>query len=96
MRTLIQLTSSAQRRLIPILAFAWSLTTTQIFAQTTTADTGEDKKSYFLAYGLVLFLIALGVAGGARSGHRAEKPKMVEKELEYRLEKMSGRSQDKK
>jgi hypothetical protein len=41
---------------------------------------------------LVLFLVALGVAIVARSGRRAEKPKMIEKELEYRLEKMSGKS----
>ena len=94
MRRLNQWNTSILRRTISMLSFAWWLEATQIFAQVTAADSGKEEKSYFLAYALVLFLIALGVAIVARSGRRAEKPKMIEKELEYRLEKMSGRSQD--
>ena len=67
---------------------------TQILAQARTETGTTSEKSYFLAYLLVLFLIAFGVAIVARSGRRAEKPKMIEKELEYRLEKMSGKSGD--
>ena len=77
-----------------IFSVAYSLETTQIFAQAKTTDVSENEKSYFLAYLVVLFLIALGVVIVARSGRRAEKPKMVEKDLEYRLEKMSGRTKD--
>ena len=93
-RRLIQWKISILKRTISIFSCAWLLEATQIFAQATAADSGKEEKSYFLAYVLVLFLIALGVAIVARSGQRAEKPKMIEKELEYRLEKMSGRSQD--
>ena len=77
-----------------IFSVAYSFETTQIFAQAKTTDVSENEKSYFLAYLVVLFLIALGVVIVARSGRRAEKPKMVEKDLEYRLEKMSGRTKD--
>ena len=77
-----------------IFSVAYSFETTQIFAQAKTTDIYENEKSYFLAYLVVLFLIALGVVIVARSGRRAEKPKMVEKDLEYRLEKMSGRKKD--
>ena len=77
-----------------IFSVAYSFETTQIFAQAKTTDVSENEKSYFLAYLVVLFLIALGVVIVARSGRRAEKPKMVEKDLEYRLEKMSGRKKD--
>ena len=77
-----------------IFALAYSFETTQIFAQAKTTEVVENEKSYFLAYLVVLFLIALGVVIVARSGRRAEKPKMIEKDLEYRLEKMSGRSRD--
>ena len=77
-----------------IFSVAYSFETTQIFAQAKTTDVSENEKSYFLAYLVVLFLIALGVVIVARSGRRAEKPKMIEKDLEYRLEKMSGRTKD--
>ena len=84
----------ARTKASAIFALAYSFETTQIFAQAKTTDVAENGKSYFLAYLVVLFLIALGVVIVARSGRRAEKPKMIEKDLEYRLEKMSGRSRD--
>ena len=84
----------AFRKVSVIFSVAYSFETTQIFAQAKTTDASENEKSYFLAYLVVLFLIALGVVIVARSGRRAEKPKMVEKDLEYRLEKMSGRTKD--
>ncbi len=89
-----KLSKKACRKATVIFSIAYSFQTTQVFAQAKTTDVSENEKSYFLAYLLVLFLIALGVVIVARSGRRAEKPKMVEKDLEYRLEKMSGRTRD--
>lgn len=89
-----KLSKRAFRKATVIFSIAYSFQTTQLFAQAKTTDVSENEKSYFLAYLLVLFLIALGVVIVARSGRRAEKPKMVEKDLEYRLEKMSGRTRD--
>ena len=89
-----KLRKRAFRESTVIFSIAYSFQTTQLFAQAKTTDVSENEKSYFLAYLVVLFLIALGVVIVARSGRRAEKPKMVEKDLEYRLEKMSGRTRD--
>ncbi len=80
---------------VVILSANWWLEATRIYAQAKEVEASENQKSYFLAYAFVLFLMALGVAVIARSGRRAEKPKMIEKELEYRIEKMSGRSEEK-
>ena len=84
----------ATRSIVLALSAKWWFEATLIYAQATATAEAENEKSYFLAYALVLFLVALGVAIVARSGRRAEKPKMIEKELEYRLEKMSGKSGD--
>ena len=89
-----KLSKKASRKATVIFSIAYSFQTTQLFAQAKTTDVSENEKSYFLAYLVVLFLIALGVVIVARSGRRSEKPKMVEKDLEYRLEKMSGRTRD--
>ena len=84
----------ATRLFVLALSAKWWFEATRIYAQATATPETENEKSYFLAYALVLFIVALGVAIVARSGQRAEKPKMIEKELEYRLEKMSGKSGD--
>lgn len=82
------------RSMVGMLSVNWWSEATFIYAQTDKTDVTKDEKGYFLAYVVVLFIIALGVAIVARSGRRAEKPKMIEKELEYRLEKLSGKSSD--
>ena len=82
------------RSVIGMLSVKWWSEATLIYAQTEQTDVTNNEKSYFLAYVFVLFIIVLGVAIVARSGRRAEKPKMIEKELEYRLEKLSGKSSD--
>ena len=79
---------------IGTLSVKWWSEATLIYAQTDQTDVTNNEKSYFLAYVFVLFIIVLGVAIVARSGRRAEKPKMIEKELEYRLEKLSSKSSD--
>jgi len=50
--------------------------------------------SHFFGYLLTFLMIALGVAAVCRSGHRAEKPKMVKKQLEHKLEQMAGAPKD--
>ena len=82
------------RSVIGMLAVNWWSEATRIYAQTDKTDVTNNEKSYFLAYVFVLFISALGVAIVARSGRRAEKQKMIEKELEYRLENLSGKSSD--
>ena len=50
--------------------------------------------SHFFGYLLTFLMIALGVASVCRSGHRAEKPKMIKKQLEHKLEQMAGAPKD--
>ena len=83
---------------IRLLSINWLTQAALAYAQTessaasSTAETSQ--KGYVLAYIFVVFVVALGVAVVARSGNRADKPKMVEKDLEHRLKQMSGRSDD--
>ena len=63
-----------------------------VFAQNGASPEESSKQGYVLAYIVVFFVFAFAIGAVVRSGNRADRPKMVEKDLEYRLEKMSGRS----
>ena len=65
-----------------------------VFAENSAASEESSEQSYVLAYIVVLFVFAFAIGAVVRSGNRADRPKMVEKDLEYRLEKMSGRYKD--
>lgn len=84
------------RWVIGVVSIGWLSQPVALYALAQADDSAgaTDEKSYVLTYIIVLFIIAIGVAVVARSGRRADKPKMIEKDLEYRLKKMSGRSND--
>ena len=63
-----------------------------VFSQNGASPEESSKQGYVLAYIVVFFVFAFAIGAVVRSGNRADRPKMVEKDLEYRLEKMSGRS----
>ena len=65
-----------------------------VFAENSAASEESSEQSYVLPYIVVLFVFAFAIGAVVRSGNRADRPKMVEKDLEYRLEKMSGRPKD--
>ena len=77
-------------------ATGWFSEAVLLYAQVQAEDNtaAANQKSYFFAYAFVVFVIALGLAIVARSGNRAEKQKMIEQDLAYRLNKMSGKSSD--
>ena len=56
----------------------------------TSADNYE--KNYVFGYILTIMMLALGLAAACRPGRRADKPKMVEKELEHKLKQMSAKA----
>ena len=56
------------------------------------ADGEGADKSYLTAYALVVLVILFGLASTCRPGGRADKPKMVQQELEEKLKKMSGKT----
>jgi len=49
------------------------------------------EKTYALGYALTILAVALGLAAFCRPGRRAEKPKMVEKELEHKLQQLAAK-----
>lgn len=76
------------------------LVLTTVFLSQASMVMGQDQSvetpshSHFFGYLLTFLMIALGVAAVCRPGHRAEKPKMVKKQLEYKLEQMAGAPKD--
>lgn len=52
------------------------------------------EKSYFLGYVLTVLMIGLGVTAICRPGYRSAKPKMIEKELEHKLSRISHTPKD--
>ncbi len=60
-----------------------------VFSQEASSETPSGK-GYFIGYLLTIMMIALGVAAICRPGRRAEKPKMVEQQLQHKLDQMSG------
>ena len=74
--------------MISVLAAAFLSQASMVLAQDQSPETPSH--SHFLGYLLTFLMIAFGVATVCRPGHRAEKPKMIKKELEYKLEQMAG------
>ncbi len=72
------------------------LVLTAVFLSQASMVLGQDQSpetpshSHFLGYLLTFLMIALGIAAVCRPGHRAEKPKMIKKQLEHKLEQMAG------
>ena len=72
------------------------LVLTAVFLSQASMVMGQDQSveppshSHFLGYLLTFLMIALGIAAVCRPGHRAEKPKMIKKQLEHKLEQMAG------
>ena len=65
------------------------------FAQNAGAAAVEEDtpKSYILAYVLVLLVTVLGVVAACRPSRRADRPKMVEKDLEEKIRQMGGKTE---
>jgi ABC-type sugar transport system substrate-binding protein len=64
------------------------------FAQKAGAAAEEEApKSYILAYVLVLLVTVLGVVAACRPSRRADRPKMVEKDLEEKIRQMGGKTE---
>ena len=72
------------------LAAFWFGNAAAVFARPLEIEEPEEK-SYVLGYVLTVLAVALGLAAICRAGRRAEKPKMVEKELEYKLQQMAAK-----
>lgn len=75
---------------ILLIAFAsWINQVSLVFSQEASVQT-PPAKGYFIGYLLAIMMVALGVATVCRPGRRAEKPKMVEQQLQHKLDQMSG------
>ena len=82
------------RRALKRFAAGWVLLLTSantLFAQEAEQAAGDGEKSYILAYVLVLLIVSLGIVLVCRPTQRADRPKMVQEDLEARIEQMSGR-----
>ena len=71
-----------------VLATVFLSQASMVLAQDQSLETPSH--SHFLGYLLTFLMIALGIAAVCRPGHRAEKPKMIKKQLEHKLEQMAG------
>ena len=72
------------------IAFAtWINQVSMVFSQEASIETPPGK-SHLIGYLLAIMMVALGVATVCHPGRRAEKPKMVEQQLQHKLDQMSG------
>jgi hypothetical protein len=65
--------------------------TGSLLAQDEDESTESDGKSYVLAYVLVFLIMTLGIVLVCRPTKRLDRPKMVEQDLEAKLDQMSGK-----
>jgi hypothetical protein len=82
--------------LLLVIASAWFIQTSIALAQYQISYRAEEvaEKSYILGYVLTVLMIGLGVTAICRPGHRSAKPKMIEKELEHKLDRISHTAKD--